>query len=143
METWASRCLYNNTVTKAGLHVIEGVYGRDGDGFLNGPNTGTKLKSGEAWDYMSNIIIFGKNQFNVDIIGHWLAGQEPGNFGLFHIAKERGLTTYLNPATSRTTSGNRTLPRLHAVTHFARTTVLTYYLQKTDNGGTEPIPFMQ
>jgi len=37
-ETWASRCIDNNTVTKAGLHIIEGIYGRDGNGTLNGPN---------------------------------------------------------------------------------------------------------
>ncbi|MDP2983765.1 MAG: DUF362 domain-containing protein [Candidatus Latescibacter sp.] len=138
METWASRCLDNNSVTKSGLHVIEGVYGRDGDGFLNGPNKGTKLASGEAWDYMSNIIIFGKNQFNVDIIGHWMAGQEPGNFGLFHIAKERGLTNRLNPANIPVyewkADGTATLTPLK---NFTRTPLLTYYLQKDYSGGTE------
>ncbi len=138
METWVSRCLDNNSVTKAGLHVIEGVYGRDGDGFLNGPNKGTKLSTGEAWDYMSNIIIFGKNQYNVDIIGHWLAGQEPGNFGLFHIAKERGLTKKLNPANIPVyewkADGTAALTPL---TSFARTPLLTYYLQRNYNGGTE------
>ena len=139
METWASRCLDNNSATKSGLHVIEGVYGRDGDGFLNGPNTGTKLKTGEAWDYMSNIIIFGKNQFNVDNIGHWLAGQEPGNFGLFHIAKERGLTKRINPANIPVyewkADGSATLTPLNS---FTRTPLLTYYLQRDYNGGTEP-----
>ena len=139
METWASRCLDNNSVTKSGLHVIEGVYGRDGDGFLNGPNTGTKLKTGEAWDYMSNIIIFGKNQFYVDTIGHWLAEQEPGNFGLFHIAKERGLSKRINPAKIPVyewkADGSATLTPLES---FTRTPLLTYYLQRDYNGGTEP-----
>jgi len=91
METWASRCTDNNSALQAGLHIIEGVYGRDGNGFHRGPN------DGKAWDYMSNIIVFGKNAFHVDIIGHWLGSHEPGNFGLFHIAKEHGLSTYLNP----------------------------------------------
>ena len=139
METWASRCLDNNSVTKSGLHIVEGVYGRDGDGFLNGPNAGTKLPTGEAWDYMSNIIIFGKNQYNVDVIGHWLAGQEPGNFGLFHLAKERGLTTRINPANIPVyewkDDGSATLTPLSS---FERTPLLTYYLQRDYNGGTEP-----
>ena len=138
METWASRCLDNNSATKSGLHVIEGVYGRDGDGFLNGPNTGTKLSTGEAWDYMTNIIIFGKNQYNVDIIGHWLAGHEPGNFGLFHIAKERGLTTRINPANipiyEWKANGSAALTPLSS---FARTPLKTYYLQRNYNSGTE------
>jgi len=138
METWASRCLDNNSVTKAGLHVVEGVYGRDGDGFLNGPNKGTKLTSGEAWDYMSNIIIFGKNQIYVDIIGHWLAGHEPGNFGLFHIAKERGLSKRLNPANIPVyewkADGTAALTPLSS---FTRTPLLTYYLQRDYSGGTE------
>ncbi len=91
METWASRCLDNNSVTKAGLHVIEGVYGRDGH-FIDGPNDGL------ANDYMTNVIIFGLNPYYVDIIGHWLGGHEPGNFGLFHMALERGMISTLNPA---------------------------------------------
>ncbi|HUT62543.1 MAG TPA: hypothetical protein VMZ04_01170 [Anaerolineae bacterium] len=45
---------------------------------------------------MTNIIIFEKNRFNVDIIGHWLAEHEPGNFGLFILAIERGYISKLN-----------------------------------------------
>ena len=92
METWASRCLDNNSVTLAGLHVIEGVYGRDGH-FIAGPNEG-----GLANDHMTNVIIFGLNPFYVDIIGHWIGGHEPGNFGLFHMAMERGMISTINPA---------------------------------------------
>jgi hypothetical protein len=91
METWASRCLDNNAVTKAGLHIIEGVYGRDGH-FMAGPNDGL------ANDYMTNCIIFGLNPFYVDIIGHWIGGHEPGNFGLFHMAREDGRIATMNPA---------------------------------------------
>ena len=47
--------------------------------------------------FMTNVLIFGKDAFRVDIIGHWLGGHEPGNFGLFHIGKERGVSTALNP----------------------------------------------
>jgi uncharacterized protein (DUF362 family) len=92
MEAWAARCLDNNSVTVPGLHIVEGIYGRDGH-FIDGPGPG-----GLATDYMTNIIIFGKNQFHVDNIGHWLAGHEPGNFGLFHLAIERKLATILNPS---------------------------------------------
>jgi hypothetical protein len=73
-ETWATRCLDNNSVTFAGLHIIEGIYGRDGN-FMDGPG-----ENGLATDYMTNCIIFGRNQFHVDNIGHYLAGHEPGNF---------------------------------------------------------------
>ena len=41
---------------------------------------------GKAWDYMTNILIFGMDPLRVDLIGKWLGGHEPGNFGLFHIA---------------------------------------------------------
>lgn len=91
METWASRCLDNNSVIPAGLHVIEGIYGRDGH-FMDGPSP-----EGLASDYMTNYIIFGRNPFSVDIIGHWIGGHEPGNFGLFHMAREKGMVSTFNP----------------------------------------------
>lgn len=138
METWASRTIDNNRATKIGLSVVEGVYGRDGDGFLAGPNTG-QYSSTECFDYLSNIIIFGKNQVYVDIIGHWLAGHEPGNFGLFHIAKEVGLSKTINPMNipvyNWKADGSADLTPL---TSFARTPLKTYYLQRNYNGGTEP-----
>ena len=90
-ETWATRCLDNNSVIFAGLHIIEGIYGRDGN-FMDGPD-----QDGLATDYMTNYIIFGRNQFHVDNIGHYLAGHEPANFGLFHMAKERGMASTINP----------------------------------------------
>jgi uncharacterized protein (DUF362 family) len=126
-ETWATRCLDNNSVTKPGLHIIEGVYGRDGH-FIVGPNDGYAL------DYMTNIIIFGKNPFNVDIIGHWLGGHEPGNFGLFHMALERNLSTILNPRDipvyEWNSDGTATLKPL---TDFERTPLKTFYLQRDYN----------
>jgi hypothetical protein len=92
-ETWATRCMDNNSVTRAGLNIIEAVYGREGP-FLKGPGP-----DGLGVDHLSNMIIFGKNPFHVDTIGLWLAGHEPGNFGYLHVAIERGLSTILNPAT--------------------------------------------
>lgn len=90
-ETWASRCLDDNSVTHPLINIIEGVYGREGP-FVSGPS-----QDGFGIDKMSNIVIFGKNALHVDIIGTYLAGHEPGNFGLFHMAVERGLSKYLDP----------------------------------------------
>jgi len=128
METWGTRNLDNNMVTKPGLHVIEGIYSRDGH-FVIGPNDGYAL------DYMSNLIIFGKKSYNVDVIGTWLAGHEPGNFGLFHMAKERGLSDVLNPLDipiyEWSFDGSATRTNLSA---FDRTPLKTFYLQR-DYGG--------
>jgi hypothetical protein len=132
-ETWAARCLDNNSVTFAGLHIIEGIYGRDGN-FLDGPNSRNM-----ATDYMTNYVIFGRNQFYVDIIGHYLAGHEPGNFGLFHMARERGMITTFNPHEIpvynwNTDSGQR----LADLTELQRFPLKTYYLQRNYDGQNEP-----
>jgi hypothetical protein len=131
METWASRCLDNNSITPSGLHVIEGVYGRDGN-FMDGPSA-----AGMATDYMTNVILFGKNQFYVDIIGHYLGGHEPGNFGLFHLARERGMISLLDPTRIPLYDWVSAGPALTPLSSFTRTPLLTYYLQKDYNGGTE------
>lgn len=132
-ETWATRCLDNNSVTHPDLHLIEGIYGRDGH-FVAGPSA-----AGLATDYMTNIIIFGGNAFHVDIVGHWLAGHEPGNFGLFHLALERGLSSQLDPRRIPVyewqSDGSATLTPL---TEFARTPLRTFYLQRDYAGQTEP-----
>lgn len=131
METWASRCLDNNSVLKARLHIIEGITGRDGN-FIDGPHNGL------AQDFLSNIILFGLNPFHVDIVGYWLAGHEPGNIGLFHMAKERSLSSLLNPASVPLykwqldgTAHPATL------TDYPRTPLLTKYLQRDYNGQSE------
>jgi hypothetical protein len=130
METWSTRCLDNNMTLDVGLHVVEGIYGRDGN-FIDGPSLGDNNKKGLATDYMSNVIIFGKNPFNVDIIAHWIAGHEPGNIGLFHLAIERGLSSKLNPMEIAVydwkTDGTAKLTNL---TEFTRTPLKTKYLQK-------------
>ncbi|MFC1606384.1 DUF362 domain-containing protein [Candidatus Latescibacterota bacterium] len=132
METWCHRCLDNNSVTKPALHITEGVYGRNGN-FVDGPG-----EDGLAQDFMSNVIIFGKNAFNVDIISHWLAGHEPGNIGLFHLAIERNQSTKLNPMDipvyEWTADGAATRTPL---TDFDRTPLLTLYMRKDYNGNDE------
>jgi uncharacterized protein (DUF362 family) len=131
-ETWASRCLDNISTIGPALHIIEGIFGHDGN-FIEGPH------DGYAADFMSNIIILGRNSFHVDIIGTWLSGHEPGNFGLFHLARERGLSTFLNPFDipvfewfADGTSVRKPLEE------FERTPLVTYYLQRDYNGGNEP-----
>jgi uncharacterized protein (DUF362 family) len=91
-ETHASRCLDNNSVLQPAINIIEGVYGREGP-FVSGPDD----NGGFARDIMTNVVIFGKNARHVDSIGTYLSGHEPGNFGLFHLALERGLSRFLNP----------------------------------------------
>lgn len=136
-ETWATRCLDNISTLDVGLHVIEGIYGRDGD-FVKGPSKGDNTDRGIATDYMSNVVIFGKNPFNVDNIAHWIAGHEPGNFGLFHLAIERGLATELNPMNIPVyewkSDGTATLTPL---TDFNRTPLKTKYLQRDYDGQNE------
>jgi len=134
MDVWANQTLDNHTATKAGLNIVEGIFGRNGNGFVTGPGP-----DGLAEDFLTNIIIFGMNPFHVDNIGHWLAGHEPGNFGLFHIARERGFVDTINPREIPVyewfADGSATLTPL---TDFERTPLETYYLQRNYNGQTEP-----
>ena len=144
-ETWAARNLDNNTVTKPALHIIEGIYGRDGD-FLYGPNEPffDDQYEGMAQDYMTNIIIFGLNPYYMDIIGHWLGGHEPGNMGLYHIAKERGFIDFLNPFDVPLYEWNAETcaATLTSLDQFERTELKTIYLRK-DYGeyAEDPEPF--
>ena len=137
MDIWATRTLDNLSVSPMGLCIIEGIYGRDGNGFLNGPNKG-KYDENEAWDYMTNVIIFGKNPFHVDIIGHWLGGHEPGNFGLFHLARERGMLDVLDPRDIPVYLWQNGKAELTPLENFTRTPLKTYYLQRDYNGQNEP-----
>ena len=132
MEMWAQRTCDSLSVTNVGLAVVEGIYGRDGNGFMKGPG-------GKANDYMTNVIIFGKNPFKVDIIGHWLGGHEPGNFGLFHIAKERGLTDTFNPHEIPVYLWEEGVPKLVSLDELERFELKTYYLQRNYNGQNEPL----
>jgi hypothetical protein len=147
MELWAHRTIDNHAASPIGLHIIEGIYGRDGD-FNLGPNPfGSEnstdpwlkapTKTGRAWDYMTNVVIFGKNPYLVDIVGHWLGGHEPGNFGLFHIAKERGKLKVLNPMGVPVYEWADGVAVRRPLTSFTRTPLRTSYLQKRETG--EPI----
>ncbi len=136
MDIWVTRTLDNLSASPTGLFVVEGVYGRDGDAFLDGPNKGS-INDHEAWDYMTNIIIFGKDPFRVDIVGNWLGGHEPGNFGLFHLAIERGMSTVLNPMDIPVYLWEDGKAGLTPLTDFERTPLKCDYLQRNYNSQNE------
>ena len=118
-EIWAHKTCDNNSVLKCGLAMIEGIYARDGDGF------------GVGNDYMTNLVMFSKDPFRLDLIGLWLGGHEPGNVHLYRIAKERGLSDTFNPweVPIYEWVNGQAVPR--KLTDFPRTPLKTYYLQKT------------
>lgn len=84
-EIWAHKTCDHQSTVQTGLAMIEGIYGRDGDGFRVGQ------------DYLANLVLFGKDKFRLDVIGLYLGGHEPGNVHLYRIAKERGLSDTFNP----------------------------------------------
>jgi hypothetical protein len=132
MEQWVERMLDSLSATPTGINMVEGVYGRDGNGFDGGPH------DGKAMDYMANNVIFGLDPFRVDIITHWLAGHEPGNFGLFHIGIERGMSNVLDPHDIPIylwENGKATQAKLDS---FKRTPLVTYYMQRNWGGQNEP-----
>ena len=131
MEQWAQRMCDSYSVTPTGISIVEGIYGRDGDGFQGGPH------DGRAMDFMSNNIIFGKDSFRVDIITHWLAGHEPGNFGLFHIGIERGLSNVLDPFDIPVYLWNDGKAKKIKLDSLKRTPLLTYYLPRNTDGVNE------
>ncbi|MBK8883536.1 MAG: DUF362 domain-containing protein [Bacteroidales bacterium] len=131
MEHWVQRMIDSYSATPTGINIVEGIYGRDGDGFSGGPH------SGKAMDFMSNNVIFGKDTFRVDIITHWLAGHEPGNFGLFHIGIERGVSNVLDPFDIPIYLWENGKAKLVKLDTIKRTPLLTYYLRKNNNGFNE------
>jgi len=84
-EIWAQRTTDGLSTIFPDLNLIEGIVGRDGDGFYRGT------------DYLTNILIFGKHRLKVDVIGTYLAGHWPGNIGYMRIARERGVTDTIDP----------------------------------------------
>ena len=130
MEGWANKTLDNLSASSIDLAVVEGIYGHDGN-WTDGPH------NGKAKDFLSNILIFGKNPIKVDIIGHWLAGHEPGNFGLFHSAQTRGLTNTVNPHDIPVYNWEGGQPARASLDNFTRTPLMTYYLQRNYAGQTE------
>jgi uncharacterized protein (DUF362 family) len=103
---------------KTGLAMIEGIYGRDGDGF------------GTGKDYLTNLVMFSKDKFRLDVIGTYLGGHEPGNVHLFRIAKERGLSDTFNPWEIPVYEWTDDGPVERKLGSFERTPLVTYYLQK-------------
>ncbi|MFA6233713.1 MAG: T9SS type A sorting domain-containing protein, partial [Bacteroidota bacterium] len=132
METWAQRTCDSHSVSHPGLNIIEGIYGRNGNGFNGGPGPGDTPQ-----DFMSNVLIFGKNAFLVDIIGAWLAGHEPGNFGLFHIALERGFCPTIIPDEIPLYDWNVGEPSPISLSEQTRTPLVSPYLRRDYNGQTE------
>ncbi len=117
-EIWAHKACDHMSVMKTGLAMIEGIYGRDGNGF------------GFGQDYLTNLVMFSKDKFRLDVIGMYLGGHEPGNINLFRIAKERGLTDTFNPWEIPIYEwvNGAAIPR--KLTDFVRTPLKTYYLQE-------------
>jgi uncharacterized protein (DUF362 family) len=127
MEMWAQRTIdhYSLIQPSVGLHVIEGIYAQNGDAFDGGPGP-----SGLPELFMTNVLVFGKDAFRLDIVGHWLAGHEPGNFGLFHLARERGVSTALDPRNIPVYAWEHDGPKLTRLERFERTPLATPYLEK-------------
>ena len=128
MEMWIQRTLdhYPLIHPAVGLNVIEGIYAQNGDAFDGGPGP-----DGTPDVFPTNLLIFGKDAFRVDIIGHWLGGHEPGNFGLFHIARERGVSSALNPANVPGYLWEDAGPKLTPLERLPRTPLLTPYLGRS------------
>lgn len=116
-EIWAHKTCDNMSVLKTGLSMIEGITGRDGDGF------------GTGEDHLTNLVMFGKDKFRLDIVGLWLGGHEPGNVHLYRIAKERGLSDTFNPweVPIYEWVNGQAIPR--KLTDFQRTPLKSYYLR--------------
>ena len=54
------------SVTNAAIHIVEGVYSQDGDGFGSGPHEKVGPANVTSRDYMSNVCLFGTDTFRVD-----------------------------------------------------------------------------
>ncbi|WP_031500877.1 DUF362 domain-containing protein [Bryobacter aggregatus] len=117
-EIWAHKTCDNYQTLTPGLNIIEGIYGRSGDGF------------GVGTDYMTNLVMFGKDRLNLDLIGMYLGGHEPGNVNLFRIAKERGLMSTFNPWEIEIFEWVNGNPVPRKLSQLTRTPLDTYYLQK-------------
>ena len=118
-EIWAHKTCDNQSVLKTGLAMIEGIIARDGNGF------------GIGNDHLSNVVMFSKDKFRLDLVGLWLGGHEPGNVHWCRIAKERGLTDTFNPWDVQIyewEGGGKPTPR--KLTDFPRTPLVTYYLPR-------------
>lgn len=133
METWAQRTCDSQLVSGDGLHVVEAIYSRNGNGFLKGPGP-----NDTAEDFLTNMIIFGRDAFLVDLVGYWIGGQEPGNFGLFHIARERGLLDRIDPHTVPLFAWDGDDPQPIELRSIERVPLTNPYLRRDYDGQSEP-----
>ena len=117
-EIWAHKTCDNMSALNTGLAMIEGIYARDGNGF------------GIGKDFLTNMVMFSKDKFRLDMIGMYLGGHEPGNINLFRIAKERGLTDTFNPWDVPVYEWVDGEPMPRKLSDFQRTNLITYYLAK-------------
>jgi hypothetical protein len=137
-EQWANRAVDNVSIIPTALNMVEGIYSQDGNGFGVGPYEKLGKYGVTSRDYQSNVVIFGHDPFRVDIIAHWIAGQEPGNFGLFHIGIERGLSDVLDPKDIPLYEWKDGKADRIALDTVPRTPLVTYYLQRDYGGQKEP-----
>jgi uncharacterized protein (DUF362 family) len=119
-EIWSHKTCDNQSVLRTGLAMIEGITGRDGDGF------------GVGNDHLTNLVMFSKDKFRLDIIGLWLGGHEPGNVALYRIAKERGLTDTFNPWEIPIYEWVDGKPVERKLQDFPRTPIKTGYLRRPE-----------
>ncbi|MFC1608294.1 DUF362 domain-containing protein, partial [Candidatus Latescibacterota bacterium] len=138
MENWSQRILDMLSATPTGLNIVEGIYSQDGNGFGKGPHGKLGESNVTSRDFMTNIVVFGLDPIRVDNVTHWLCGHEPGNFGLFHIAIERGMTDVLDPHDIPLYSWENGKADLAKLEDFKRTPIVTYYLQRDYDGQDEP-----
>ena len=78
-ELWIQRALDAASSIRPTLNVVEGVVGRDGDGFSIGR------------DELTNVVLAGMSTFEVDVIGSWIMGHDPRELWYTRVANERGL----------------------------------------------------
>jgi uncharacterized protein (DUF362 family) len=138
MEQWCQRTLDSYSVTHPALSLVEGVYSQDGNGFGIGPHEKLGPYGVTSRDYLSNVVIFGIDPFRIDIIAHWLAGHEPGNFGLFHIGIERGFSDVLDPLDIPVYLWENGKAARTSLDTLDRIPLVTYYLQRDYKGQAEP-----
>ena len=117
-EIWAHKTCDNLSTLNVGLAMIEGICGRDGDGFNMGQ------------DYLTNLVMFGKDPFRLDLVGLYLGGHEPGNVHLYRIAKERGLSDTFNPWDVPIFEWTDQGPVERKLSSFPRTPLKTIYLTR-------------
>ena len=138
MEAWAQRTIDTVTAIPAALHMVEGIYSRDGDGLGNGPHEPLGAEGITSREYLSNVVIFGRDPFRVDIVAHHAAGHEPGNFGIFHLARERGALDVLDPRDIPLYAWKEGRATALTLGKIPRMPLVSPYLRRDYGGSTEP-----